>query len=150
MKKSLFFIFLSFIFTIATLPAETVKKLEIKANPIKVALIVAEKGDSTKIADTFRYYGYSLETTEGDYKVMQDPNGNEIRYFFTAPEASAQYPKVKVKSKDTSKEIETRLENLNFKKIGNHYRRIVNYDRKHYTNCHFDTPHTLEFQRTPR
>lgn len=149
MKKYLTFFILYLGFSVSII-AEVVKKFEIKANPINIALLVAEKGDSAKMADTFHYYGYTLQATEGDYQVMQDPIGNEIRYSFIAPEASLQYPKVIVKSKETPKEIITRLEDLKFKKVGNQYQRTVNYDRKHYTNCHFDTPHTLTIQRTPR
>lgn len=146
MKKYLVFSILSLI-SILSLHSEVRKKLEINAHPINVAVVIVEKEDSVKIADLFNYYGYTLHGTQDGYKVMKDSKGNEIRYSYNDTESSSTFPKVIVKSKEKIKDIETRLDNLQFRKVGDLYQRTINYDRHNITQCNFGTNNTLVFQR---
>ncbi len=145
MKKYLIFSILSLIFAVS-LHAEVWKKLEIKAHPINVAVVIVEKEDSTKVVDLFNYYGYSLQGNNDGYKVMKDSKGNEIRYTYNDTDSSRKYPKVIVKSNEKVKDIDNRLDNLQFKKVGDIYQRKVNYDRNNITQCNFGTNNTLIFQ----
>ncbi len=144
MKKYLVFCILS-LFPILSLHAEIRKKIEINAHPINVAVVIVEKEDSVKVADIFNYYGYILQGYENGFKVMQDSKGNEICYSYDMTEGK--FPKVVVKSNDKIKEIEKRLDNLQFKKVGDLYERTINYDHNHITQCKFETNNILVFQR---
>ena len=76
MKKLILLFFLLF----TLLPAGAVKKLD--SNPINIAILIVEKGDSTQIKKLFDYYGYSLLGTSDSYLIMKTSSGNEIRYSF--------------------------------------------------------------------
>ncbi len=149
MKKYLIISLLSLI-SILSLHSEVWKKLEINANPINVAVVIVEKGDSAKIADLFDYYGYTLHGTEDGYKVMKDTKGNEIRYSFNVPEAIDQYPKVMVKNKENAVEIDNRLNDLKFKKVGDGYERTINYDKNLITKCFLISGNSLVLQRSKK
>ncbi len=144
MKNYLIFSILSLIFAFS-LNAEVWQKLEINAHPINVAVVIVEKGDSAKVADLFNYYGYTLQATEDGYRVMKDTKGNEIRYTYETTDGK--FPKVLVKSNDKNKDIEKRLDNLKFKKVGDVYQRTINYDRHNFTQCNFGPNNTLVLQR---
>ena len=117
------------------IPAGAVKKIE--ANPINVAYILAQETDSAKIASTLKYYGYELQPIEtppsggrGAYTNYRHPNGSIIRYTFKDATKAQPYPQVEVKSKKSSKDIDSTLTNLNFKKYGSVYdRKIGQYAR---------------------
>ncbi len=143
MKQYLIFSILSLIFAFSLL-AEVWQKLEINAHPINVAVVIVEKGDSTKVADLFNYYGYTLQGTDDGYKVMQDSKGNEIQYRYDMTEGK--FPNVIVKCREKIKDIEKRLDNLKFKKDGDAYQPTVNYDRHYITQCYLETNNTLVFQ----
>lgn len=78
MKKYLFTLLL---LLITLFPSGAVKKFE--ANPINVAVVIVEKGDSTQITKLFDYYGYTQQGTTDGYKIMKHPNGSEMRYSIT-------------------------------------------------------------------
>lgn len=149
MKKYLIFSLLSLIFTLS-LHAEAVKKLKPNVNPINIAIAIVEKEDSAKIADLFDYNGYTYQGTEDGYNVMKDHNGNVILYSFQNSNTGPNYPKVIVKSKEKIKDIEKRLDNLMFKKVGKLYERKVNYDKNYSTKCTMQSNNSLVFQRSPR
>ena len=141
MKKLIFLI--SFLFTL--LPAGAVKKFE--ANPINVAVVIVEKGDSSKIIRIFDYYGYNQQGSADGYKIMKHSNGNEIRYSFTDSNDGSKNTQVIVKTKATHKEIEKLLSELNFKKDGNIYERMIHRYNKQVTQCSLGPSNTLIFQR---
>lgn len=139
-------IILTFIFLlISLLPAGAVKKFE--ANPINVAVVIVEKGDSTQIKKLFDYYGYTHQGTTDGYKIMKHPNGSEIRYSLTDFNDSGKHTKVIVKSKATHKEIDKLLTDLKFKKVGNLYERMINRYNNQVTQCSFGPSNTLVFHR---
>lgn len=119
----------------------------LNANPINVAVLIIEKGDSTKIVDLFDYYGYSLHDTTAGYKVMKDSRGNEIKYTFDDPLSAGKYPKVIVKTNEKRKEIDKRLKDLQFKKDGDIYEHMINRDKKYITKCSFEKKNILVFHR---
>lgn len=127
------------------LPAGAVKK--ITPNPINLAIILVEKTDSTKVASTLEYYGYSPQGKEDGYQIMKDPNGNEIRYSFTNNNSHSNYPTVVVKAKDTHKALDYKLKELNFEKAGNGYERMKNPYSKYKIRCGFGSNNVLVVQR---
>ncbi len=126
---------------------EVRKKLAINANPINVAVVIIEKGDSAKIADLLDYYGYTLQGTNNGYQIMKDYRGNEIRYSFDDSESEGKYPKVIVKTNEKPKDIAERLHNLKFMKIGNIFEHTINRYDNTITQCSFGQNNTLIFQR---
>lgn len=147
MKKLLTLFFTIFL---GLLHAENVKKLEMNANPINVAVVIAEKGDSTKVASVLDYYGYTLQATVDGYHVMKDSKGNEIRYSYENTQSSQKYPTVIVTTKESPKEIDARLHNLQFKKVGNVYEHMINHDKEYITQCYINPHKTLKIKRIKR
>ena len=138
---------LSLIF-ISHLPAGAVKKVD--ANPINVAVLIAEKGDSTQVASVFQYYGYTPQNIENDYQVMKHFNGNEMRYSFKDSGKDQKYPTVVVKTNASQKEIDAILTELKFVKTGNAYERAVSRYNNYITRCSHGPHNTLIIQRVRR
>ena len=130
---------------ISILPASAAKKIE--ANPINIAVNLVEKTDSLRIASTLDYYGYTYQNTEDGYTVMQDTNGNEIRYSFKEIDSSNKYPIVIVKIQGTHKAIDSKLKELDFEKIGNCYEHMRNEYSKYRTQCKFSPKSTMIIRR---
>ncbi len=130
------------LFILSLLPSQAAKRIE--AHPINIAVSLVEKSDSTKLASTLDYYGYSFDGKEDGYVVMKDSKGNEIRYTF---ESSNKYPTVIVRTHDTHKNIDTRFKELNFDKVGSNYERVRNMYSKYKTHCSFGPKSTLIIQR---
>ena len=127
------------------LPAGAVKKIE--ANPINLAVVLAEKADKSKIASYIDYYGYTLQAPDNEYQVMKHPNGDEIRYSFNIDDKESQYPTVIVKVRETPKAIDARLKELNFIKVGNNYERGFFRYNNYVTQCSFGPHNTLVISR---
>ena len=142
MKKYLFTLLL---LLSTLLPAKAVKKFD--ANPINVAVVIVEKGDSTEITKLFDYYNYTPQGTTDGYKIMKTPNGNEIRYSFTDSKDRGKITKVIVKTKSSHKDIEKLLAELKFKKVGNTYERMIHRYNNQITQCCFGPSNTLIFER---
>lgn len=130
------------------LPASAAKKVE--ANPINIAAIIVEKTDSTKIASTLEYYGYSPSGTENGYQVMKHSNGTEIRFTFHEEGTRTQYPTVIVKHNSPAKDIDTRLKNLDFENTHNGYKKEKNQFSRYITQCQHGPKGTLIFRRSHR
>ena len=169
---SLFIIYCLLLIT-ATLPALAQTKFDIhptkkiEANPINVAFMVAEETDTAKITSILHYYGY--EPTEGQFSERsfpsegksslktQDsrlkteythPNGSTIRYTFQDATKEQPYPHVEVKSKLTSKAVDSRLTDLKFKKEGSGYTRKLNQFARSIFNCTHGSNGFLIFHQT--
>ena len=127
------------------LPASAVKKFE--PNPINVAAVIIEKTDSAKVASTCEYYGFAYQGVEDGYTVMKRKNGNEIRFTFKDNGTPLNYPIVIVNSKETHKEIDSRLKELSFEKAGNLYVIKRNQYSRHITQCSIGSHNTLIFRR---
>ena len=132
--KSIYLVFyiLSLIF-LSPRPAEAVRKVE--ANPINVAYILAQETDSAGIDATCKYYGYELQTSNDGYTTYKHTNGSIIRYTFKDTSNEQPYPKVEVKSKVSSKEIDTILTDLGFQKEGSGYKRKVSQYARSIFSC---------------
>ncbi|MDE5870854.1 MAG: hypothetical protein K2H22_02760 [Muribaculaceae bacterium] len=103
-----------------------IKKIE--ANPINVAVMLSERPDSISIASTCEYYGYILQSPQDGYTVFKHPNGSVIRFTFKEADNGKKYFTIEVRSKDSQKEKDQILQNLNFQKSGNAcVRRSVGY-----------------------
>ena len=122
-----------------------VKKVD--ANPINVAVLIAEKGDSTQVASIFQYYGYTPQGMENDYQVMKHFNGNEMRYSFNDSGISQKYPTIVVKTEASQKEIDAILTELKFIETGNNYERTVSRYNNYITRCTFGPRNTFIIQR---
>ena len=79
------------------LPAHAVKKIE--ANPINVAVVLVEKGDSDNIDNLFKYYGYTLQGQEDGYNIMKHDKGDIIRYSFNYDGKINSFPNIIIKPK---------------------------------------------------
>ncbi len=144
MKKYLILSILSIIFTIASLPAGAVKT--INANPVNLAAVIVEMVDSARIENEFAYYGYTLDSTEDGFKVMRSPNGHELRYSLNDSKAIDGRPVVLVKTIENPAQIASRLNELQFEKHGDSYRRVSRRDEDHLIQCTPNSSHTLLFQ----
>ena len=129
------------------LPVSAVKKFE--ANPINIAAVMVEKTDSAQIASTCEYYGFSYQGVEDGYTVMKRTNGNEIKFTFNDNGTIQKYPIIVVKSKGTHKEIDARLKDLSFEKIGHTYEIKRNQYSRYITQCNVGSKNSLIFQRIP-
>ena len=127
------------------LHASAIKKFE--PNPINVATLIVEKTDSAQIASTCEYYGFAYQGAENGYTVMKRSNGNEIKFTFNDNGTLQKYPIIVVKAKETHKEIDARLKELNFEKTGNSYDRIRNQYSKYKIQCKFGPHNTLILHR---
>ena len=127
------------------LPIGAVKKFE--ANPINVAIVIVEKGDSASISKLFDYYGYAYKNTEDGYRIMKHSSGNEMRYSISDSCDGTTNTKVIVRTKATHKEVDNLLTELKFKKIGNLYERIIHRYNNQVTQCRFSPRNTLIFER---
>ena len=127
------------------LPASAVKKFE--ANPINIATVIVEKTDSSQIASTCEYYGFSYDGTKDGYTVMKSTNGNEIRFTFKDNGTVQEYPTIIVKTKATHKEIDSRLKELDFEKNGSIYEIKRNQYSRSIKQCSFGPHNTLIFRR---
>ncbi len=143
MKKYLIISILSLIF-ICSLPAGAVKKINV--NPVNLAAVIVEMVDSAKIQREFDYYGYTLQGTEDGFKIMKTPNGHEIRYSLTDPNALDNHPVVIVKTSENPDDIDTRLKELRFNKDDQTYSRVARRDDNHLTKCISNSSNTLLFQ----
>ena len=130
MKKTLFILSL---LILAIIPAKAIKKIE--ANPINIAFILAQETDTAKIASICKYYGYELQQPKDGYTVYEHANSSIIRYSFKDATEEQPYPKVEVKSKLNTKEIDFSLTDLEFKKDGSGYIRKRNQYARTIINC---------------
>ena len=141
------------------LPAQAVKKIE--ANPINIAFLLAQETDSAKMASICDYYGYQPYTdssnsnksasaglSSGKTNTYRHPNGSIIRYTFRDATPSQPYPKVEVKSKKSSKEIEYILTDLRFEKQANGYKRKLGQYARSVTDCKYGHGGFLVFHQT--
>lgn len=152
---------------LAILPASAENKFgihplkKIEANPINVAFILAQETDSAKIASICDYYGYqptpansissktaSAGLSSGETNTYSHPNGSILRISFRDTTPDQPYPQVEVKSKQSSKDIDYTLKNLNFKKQGNGYQRNLGEHARHITTCQNAPRGFLLFQHT--
>ena len=133
------------LFILTLLPASAIKKFE--ANPINIAAMMVQKTDSAQIASTCEYYGFSYQGVEDGYTVMKRTNGNEIKFTFNNNGTINKYPTIVVKTKEAHKEIDTRLKELNFEKVGNKYEYKRNSYSKFKTQCSFGPKNTLIIRR---
>lgn len=127
------------------LTASAVKKFE--PNPINVAVVIVEKTDSTKVASTCEYYGFTYQGVEEGYTVMKRSNGNEIKFTFNYNDTTQKYPTVIVKTKGTYKEIGERLKAVNYEKDGSVYTAPHNLYSRYITQCSLSNHNTLIFRR---
>ncbi|MDE6548831.1 MAG: hypothetical protein K2L22_07525 [Muribaculaceae bacterium] len=127
------------------LHTSAVKKFD--ANPINVAIVIVEKGDSTEITKIFDYYGYTLQGSTDGYNVMTHSNGSEMRYSTCDSNDGVKTNKVIVKTKSSHKDIEKLLTELKFKKVGNIYERMIHRYNNQITQCSFGPKNTLIFNR---
>ena len=141
-------IFTLALLTLTLLSANAAKKIE--ANAINIAAILVEKTDSAKVASTLEYYGYTLQGKEDGYCVMKHPNGTEIRFTFNEDGTPSKYPTVTVKHNTTQKDLNNRLNELNFEKSGNGYERAKNAYSHYLTHCTSGSHSTLIFRRIQR
>ena len=152
----------------AILPAGAVKRID--ANPINIAFILSQETDPDVIASTLFYYGYepmegrlpsrpakaeatstqsaSAGLSSGETNSYTHPNGSMIRYTFKDATESQPYPQVEVKSNRGSKDIESTLESLDFKKKGSRYIRNTGQYAKTETHCTNESQSFLIFHRT--
>lgn len=140
--------FLALLLLLTLLPASAVKK--ITPNPINLAIILVEKTDSAKVASTLKYYGYTPQGKEDGYQIMKDSNGNEIRYSYSNTTHQNKYPQIIVRNHETHKSLDSRLQELNFKKVGRNYERAKNQYSRFKTKCSFGPHGTLIIQRMPQ
>lgn len=114
MKKSLILSILSLIILFA-LPVHAVKKIE--ANPINIAVMLVQENDSAKMVSTCDYYGYVRQPSQEGYAVFTHKNGSIIRFKVDDQKHSI----VEVSSKNSQKEKDQILKNLNFHKKSKGY-----------------------------
>lgn len=139
-----YFLTLTF-FLLTLLPASAVQKFE--PNPINVAAIIVEKTDSTQVASTCEYYGFAYQGVEDGYTVMKRTNGNEIRFTFQENGIAQKYPTIKVTTKRTHKEVDSKLKELNFERNRNLYEIKRNQYSRYITQCSMGPHNTLIFRR---
>ena len=138
--------FLTLLLLILTLlPVSAIKKFE--PHPINVAAVIVEKTDSAQIASTCDYYGFTYQEVEDGYTVMKRPNGNELRFTFRENGIAQKYPTIRVKTKRTHKEIDSKLKELDFERTGNLYEIKRNQYSRYTTQCSMGPHNTLIFQR---
>lgn len=139
MKKYLIFSILSLIF-LCSFPVRAVKKIE--ANPINVAVMLMQEKDTTSMASTCEYYGYTRQPENNGYTIFKHLNGSQIRYKYS--DSNQTFPTVEVTSKASFKEKNQILQNLNFNKVGNTYeQKSVGFT----TRCSFGPHGTLILTR---
>ena len=158
MKKYLIFSILSLVF-IASFPAQAIKR--INANPINIASRLVLQQDSAEIASTLEYYGYShtpntatqspilqvdLADTDG-FAVFSHPDGSIIRFYYPKTEDKQKYPTVQVKSNSLRVSIEKIMDQLQYKKTGDHYENVISKYSTHLTKCTFGPGNLVTFQR---
>lgn len=130
------------------LSASAAKKIE--ANPINIASILVEKTDSTKVASTLEYYGYTLQGMKDGYCIMTHPNGTEIRFSFNEDGTPSKYPTVILKYNASQRDLHDRLKELNFEKSDNGYEKTKNPYSHYSTKCIAGPHSTLIFSRIQR
>ena len=138
-------ILLTITLLLTILPVEAVKK--ITPNPINLAITLVEKTDSAKVASTLTYYGYTFQNIEDGYNVMKDSNGNEIHFSFKESNSSHKYPTVKVRTEGNHKDLDSKLQELKFEKVGNIYEYKKNQYSKFKTQCNWEHQKTLIVRR---
>ena len=139
-------IFLTLTFLLLTiLPVSAVKKFE--ANPINIAAVMVEKTDSAQIASTCEYYGFVYQGVEDGYTVLKRSNNGEIKFTFNDNGTTQKYPIIVVKTNETHKEIDARLKELNFEKVGNIYEIKRNQYCRYITQCILENHNNLIFRR---
>ena len=130
---------------ISILPASAIKKFD--ANPINIAAVMVEKTDSSQIASTCEYYGFTYQGVEDGYTVMKRTNGSEIKFTFKDNGTTQKYPVILVKTKEARKDIDIRLKELGYEKKGNSYEIKRNLYSRYITQCSFSSNNTLIFRR---
>lgn len=125
--------------------ASAVKKFE--PNPINVAAVIVEKIDSVQVASTCEYYGFKYDGVVDGYTVMKRQNGAEIKFTFQENGISQKYPTIIVKTTGTRKEIEERLNEVNFEKEGNKYTAPHNQYSRYIKQCSLGPHNTLKFRK---
>lgn len=136
---------LTLLLLLTLLPASAVKKFE--ANPINIATVMVEKTDSAQIASTCEYYGFVYQGVEDGYTVMKRQNGNEIKFTFQDNGKLQKHPTIVVKTNETHKAIDSRLNDLSYEKKGNIYEIKRNIHSRLITQCSFGRHNTLIFRR---
>ncbi len=147
MKKSILNLLSLILLALASLSATAAKK-PVEANPINVAFMLAQRTDTAQMSAIIDYYGYQLQPTQDGYITVTHPNGSIIRYTFQDATESQPYPKVEVKSKQHTAEINSMLEDLRFKKQGSAYIRKSNMYSRSAINCHHAPHGYLIFHQT--
>ncbi len=126
------------------LPARAIKKPV--ANPINLAVLLVEMTDSTEVAATLDYYGYTLQGERDGYKVLLHPNGNELRYTYSETPGQ-QFPTIIAKPTGSQKQTDSSLKELKYKKVGNAYERTTSRYHSHLSSCTHGPHSTLIFRR---
>lgn len=144
MKKYLIFSVLSLVF-IASLPARAIKR--ITANPINIASRLVLQPDSAEVASTLEYYGYSYSPNTETQAQLADiwdtaatftyPDGSIIRFAYLDRVDKQNYPTLQVYTKQSRAETEKKLQELDYKKNGNHYENILSKYSRYLTKCTF-------------
>ncbi|MDE5880770.1 MAG: hypothetical protein K2H60_03490 [Muribaculaceae bacterium] len=127
-----YFFILTFIF-FTLFPANAIKK--INANPVNVAFILAQEKDTVKMATLCDYYGYRSQQSNDGYITYVHPSGSIIRYTFKDVTEEQPYPRVEVKSKLSSKDVDFTLTDLNFRKLGSGYERKLGQYARSVFHC---------------
>lgn len=136
---------LLFLIFLAPLRTEAVRKIEI--SPINLAAILIERPDSSSIASTCEYYGYTIQSSQNGNMVFRHDNGSSILISFNDSDNSKMGHSVEVTSNTSRKVADKNLKSLNFQKIGNNYeRRSIGYLVRVFYGPHG----TLTFQKYPK
>lgn len=158
MKKQFIIYLLSFII-LQALPAQAIKR--INANPINIASQLVLKQDSAEVASTLEYYGYThtpnyttqsptpqapFADTDG-FTVFSNPDGSIIRFAYLDNTDKQNYPIIQVYTKQSRTETEKKLQELDYKKNGNHYENILSKHSRYLTKCTFGPGKFLTFDR---
>lgn len=156
MKKYLFFSILSLILLLP-LPASAIKRLHV--NPINIASRLVMQQDSSQVAATLEYYGYTPSPSDShgnlkedtltpdNFSVFSHPDGSIIRFAYLDHSDKYNYPTLQVYTKQSRPEIEKKLQELDYKKVGNHYENILSKYSKYLTKCTFGPGKFLTFDR---
>ncbi len=133
-----------------------VKIIQIHANPINIAARLVLQQDSAKIASTLEYYGYTpvnsnsqsasrkTQNAEDGFSVFTHPDGTIILFSFPDSETN---PTVQVHSKTNRPKTEKILEELDYKKNGDHFENIMSKYSKYLKKCTFGPNNSVTFQR---
>lgn len=119
----------------------------IHANPINIASTLILETNSTKIASTLEYYGYTRQPSENGYNVYKCPDSTVIKYTFQSTNSVQIFPIVQVYSRTSRKELDRILKGLNFQKVGHCYENISSPYSMCVTKCKYESNKSVVFQR---